>query len=168
MDHIRRTLGVIPVVALLLAACAAPGSGGGDAASPSPSAPASASASDDVADAVARVDIGDLYADPAAFEGQQVRILGRVDSVLVDDAAFLTSPNGEADGLLVVAAQDATVDKSPAARSVLWITGTVVPLTADDLAAAGAVVAADDAALADVAGDYAIVASELKDPLAAE
>jgi len=164
MDHIRRTLSVIPVVALLLAACAAPGSGGGDTASPSSSAPAS----DDGADAVARVDIGDLYADPAAFEGQQVRILGRVDSVLVDDAAFLTSPNGEADGLLVVAAQDATIDKSPAERSVLWITGTVVPLTTDALATAGAVVAADDAALADVASDYAIVATELSDPLAAE
>jgi hypothetical protein len=159
MNRLRRTLGVLPIAALLLAACAAPGSGGGDTASPIPSATDGGSA------APGRVDIGDLHADPAAFAGQDVRILGRVDTVLVEDAAFLTSPSGEEDGLLVVVADGARVDKAPVARSVLWITGTVVPLTAEDLAAAGALVTTDDAALADVSGEYAIVATELADPL---
>jgi hypothetical protein len=159
MNRLRRTLGVLPVAALLLAACAAPGPGGGDPASPIPSATDGGSA------VPGRIDIGDLYADPAAFAGQEVRILGRVDTVLVEDAAFLTSPSGEENGLLVAIADDARVDKSPVARSVLWITGTVVPLTADDLAAAGALVSADDAAIADVSGEYALVATELGDPL---
>lgn len=165
MNHIRRTFGVLPVVALVLAACAAPGTGGGDTQSPIPSA----SVTDDgTTDGVDRINIGDVYADPASFAGQTVRILGRVDSLLVEDAAFLTSPSGEEDGLLVVVSQDASVDKAPAERGVVWITGTVVPMTADDLATAGALVSADDPAVADVTGEYAIVASELGDPFASE
>lgn len=165
MNHIRRSFGVLPVIALVLAACAAPGTGGGDSQSPIPSASV---ADDGSTDDIARVDIGDLYADPAPYAGETVRILGRVDSLLVEDAAFLTSPSGEQDGLLVVVSEDASVDKTPAERSVLWITGTVVPMTADDLATAGALVSVDDPALADVTAEYVIVASELGDPLASE
>lgn len=160
MNRIRRTFGVLPVVALVLAACAAPGTGGGDLQSSAPTASAA-----DGSAAPERVDIGDVYADPMAYAGEEIRILGRVDTVLVDEAAFLTSPSGEEDGLLVVVADDATVDKVPAERSVLWITGTVVPRTAEDLSAAGALVPADDAALAEVPGDVAIVATQLGDPL---
>lgn len=170
MNRMRRTLGILPVAALVLAACAAPGSGTGDSSTDPAASPAAPGASSSAAASgvPGRVDIGDLYADPGAFAGEELTVLGRVDAIAVDGGAFLTSPSGEEDGLLVVLAEDATVDKEIAERAVLWITGSVVPFTAEDLAAAGATVAADDAGLAGHAGGYVLVASEIGDPLAGD
>jgi hypothetical protein len=166
MNRMRRAIGILPPLVLVLAACAAPGSGGGDHSSDMASTSAAASASTAPSGAAGRVDIGDLYADPAAFAGQEVTILGRVDGLVGDGGAFLTSPSGEDEGLLVVPADDATVEKEAAQNRVLWITGIVVPFDSEALAAAGTSVGADDPALAEYAGDYAIVATELGDPLA--
>ena len=162
MNRMRRAIGILPLLVLVLAACAAPGSGGRDDSSDM----ASGSASAAPGGAVGRVDIRELYADPAAFAGQEVTILGRVDGLVEDGGAFLTSPSGEEDGLLVVPADDATIEKEAAEHRVLWITGIVVPFDTEALAAAGTSTTADDPALAAYAGDYAIVATELGDPLA--
>jgi hypothetical protein len=168
MNRMRRTLGILPVAALVLAACAAPGTGAGDSDTSPAASATSPAASAPASDVAGRVDIGDLYADPGAFAGQEVTILGRVDAIAVEGGAFLTSPSGEEDGLLVVLAEDATIDKEIAEKSVLWITGSVVPLSAEDLEAAGAAVSADDAGLADYAGEYVVVANEIGDPLTSE
>lgn len=168
MNRMRRAIGILPPLVLVLAACAAPGSGGGggDDTSDMASTSAAASASTAPSEPAGRIDIGDLYADPAAFAGQEVTILGRVDGLVGDGGAFLTSPSGEDEGLLVVPADDATVEKEAAQNRVLWITGIVVPFDTEALAAAGTSVGADDPALAEYTGEYAIVATQLGDPLA--
>jgi hypothetical protein len=166
MNRMRRAIGILPPLVLVLAACAAPGTGGGDDSSDMATTSAAASASTASSGATGRVDIGDLYADPAAFAGQEVTILGRVDGLVGDRGAFLTSPSGEDEGLLVVPADDATVEKEAAQNRVLWITGIVVPFDSEALAAAWTSVGVDDPALAEYTGDYAVVATELGDPLA--
>src|SRR5574338_101649 len=135
MVRMRRALGILPVIALLLAACArGTGAGatdtstepsGSSANQPSTSASAAPSASE--AATTGRIDIGALVGDAASYQGQEITVLGRVDSVLADGKAFTTSPNG------------------------------------DDIAAAGAAIGVDQ--LADYQGDYVIVASDIADPL---
>lgn len=170
MQWMRRAIGILPPLVLVLAACAAPGTGGGDTnggtGSLEPMASGSPAASDDGAAGIGRVDIGDVFADPSSFAGQELTVLGRVDAVLINGTAFLTSPSAEPDGLLVILADDATVEKDVAEKRVLWITGTVVPFTSEDLASAGASVSTDDASLADYTGEYVLVATQIGDPLA--
>jgi hypothetical protein len=171
MVRMRRALGILPVIALLLAACArGTGAGatdtstepsGSSANQPSTSASAAPSASEAVT--TGRIDIGALVGEAASYQGQEVTVLGRVDSVLADGKAFTTSPNGDDNNILVIVGDNATVEKDIAEKAVVFITGTVVPFTGDDLAAAGAAIGVDQ--LADYQGDYVIVASDISDPL---
>lgn len=171
MARMRRALGILPITALLLAACArGTGAGGSDASMAPPmsssggsSASASAAASVGESPAAGRIDIGALVGDAASYEGQDVTILGRVDSVLADGQAFTTSANGDDDNILVIVGDNATIEKDITEKAVVFITGTVVPFTGDDLAAAGAAIGADQ--LSDYQGDYAIVATDIADPL---
>lgn len=167
MVRMRRALGILPLTALLLAACAR-GTGAGasnEPMTPSGSTPAmpTASASASEPASTGRIDIGELVGDPASFEGQDITILGRVDTVLADGRAFTTSASGDDNNILVVVADGATVDKDIAEKAVVFVTGTVVPFTGDDLAAVGATIGADQ--LSAYQGDYAIVATEIGDPL---
>lgn len=168
MPRMRRALGILPLTALLLAACArgtGAGADDGSAASGSTAAAASATAaaSTGATATVGRTDIGEVVGDPAAYEGQEITILGRVDAVLADGQAFTTSPSGDENDILVVVAAGANVEKDISERAVVFVTGTVVPFTGDDLAAIGATLGVDE--LADYQGDYAIVATAVRDPL---
>lgn len=179
MHRMHRALGILPILVLALAACAAPGTGGGGAADrttePATGQPAETNAApsgtaaagiDDTAEAdVDRVDIGVLAEDPAAFEGQPVAVLARVDEVLVDGLAFMTSPSGtEENQFPVVITSDAQVEKEIEVGNVLWLEGSPVAFTTDDLEAAGADVAADE--LAGFDGEFVFVATSIADPLA--
>jgi hypothetical protein len=172
MNRMRRAAGILALTALL-AACAAPGTGGGATTSgsganvvpstnPSTSAAASAGAE---AGAMTRVDIGALSDDPSAFSGEQVKVLARVDQVLVDGVAFLTSPSAsEEDQIAVLVRPDAQIDKEIVEGSVVWVEGTVVGLTDQELADAGVNLSLDE--LGDFDGEFAIVADAIRDPLA--
>jgi hypothetical protein len=174
MHRIHRAIIVMPVLAFLIAACAAPETGGqaSDAAT-SPSTAASADATSDASapasptdDAEAgptRVDLSALAADPSAFTGGELRILARVDEVTEEDASFLTSPSASEEGqILVVLADDAELSKTLEVGSVVWVDGTLVGATSEELESAGA--AATE--LPDgYAGEYAMVASAVTDPL---
>ncbi|MGH2380752.1 MAG: hypothetical protein ACRDG7_05975 [Candidatus Limnocylindria bacterium] len=184
----RRALGILPMVAFALAACAAPNSGGGAgdnesqqqtmpaashdmAASSMPSAsgaPASAPPSDDVtsSEASARVAIDDVLTDPAAFADEEITISENIDAVFVDDLAFLFGGT-EVDGqLLVVVTPDAPIDKEIEEDRVVTVTGSLVPFTAEDLEAAGAGISIDDEMLAGFEGDLVLIATAISDPLA--
>jgi hypothetical protein len=185
MNRMRRALGIVPVVALVLAACAGQGTGSGatedDAAMPSGShamasstgpaaseaATTPAASADESAAAAGddRVAIDDVLADPAAFEDQEITISENVDEVFLDGAAFLFSGTEVEGQLLVVATPETTVNEQPEANRVITVTGTLVPFTAEDLEAAGAAIAIDDAALGDFSGNAALVAAETNNPL---
>lgn len=177
MHRIHRAIFVMPVLAFLIAACAAPETGGQAsdvAASPSTAASAGATtdASTDASAAASpadeatgptRVDLSALATDPSAFTGGELRILARVDEVTADDTSFLTSPSASEEGqILVVLADDADLGKSLEVGSVVWVDGSVVGATSEELESAGA--AATE--LPDgYEGEYAIVASAVTDPL---
>lgn len=175
MNRMQRAAGIVALGALL-AACAAPGTGGGatepsgtsgtgaaDAASMNPSTSPAASATAE--NGAVRVDIGALSDDPSSFTGQQVKVLARVDQVLVDGVAFLTSPSASEEGqIAVIIRPDAQVDKDVVEGSVVWVEGTVVGLTDQELADAGLDFSLDQ--LGDFDGEYAIVADSIGDPLA--
>ena len=173
MNRMRRAAGIVTLTALL-AACAAPGTGGGatepagtgaaDAASMNPSSSPEASGAAETGTAT-RVDIGALSSDPASFTGQSIKVLARVDQVLVDGVAFLTSPSAsDEDQIAVLIRPDAQVDKEIVEGTVVWVEGTVVGLTEQELSDAGLDVTLDQ--LGDVDGEFAIVADSISDPLA--
>ena len=174
MNRMRRAAGIVTLTALL-AACAAPGTGGGatepagtgatDAASMNPSSsPASTGSAD--GDTATRVDIGALSGDPSSFSGQSIKVLARVDQVLVDGVAFLTSPSASDEGQLAVLVRpDAQVDKEIHEGTVVWVHGTAAGLTEQELSDAGLDVTLDQ--LGDFDGEFAIVADSISDPLAA-
>ncbi|MDQ2688795.1 MAG: hypothetical protein M3Y29_00785 [Chloroflexota bacterium] len=179
MQRMHRAAGILPILILALAACAAPGTGAGgaadetapatndDQATASSAAPAASATTDSDDDAAGpeRVDIGVLADDPGSFEGEEIAVLARVDEVLVDGLAFLTSPSGTEEGQFpVVVAADAQVDKEIAVGSVLWLEGTTVAFTAEELEAAGADVALDE--LGAFEGEFVFVANAVSDPLA--
>lgn len=176
MNRMRRAAGIITLTALL-AACAAPGTGGGasepsgtsaaggadtSSANPSMSAAASGTAENG---SVTRVDIGALSADPGSFSGTQIKVLARVDQVLVDGVAFLTSPSASEDGqIAVIIRPDAQVNKDVVEGSVVWVEGTVIGLTDEELTDAGLDVTLDQ--LGGFDGEFAVVADAISDPLA--
>ena len=176
MNRMRRAAGILTLAALL-AACAAPGTGGGatepagtsgaptgEAASTNPSMSPAASGTSASATA-ARVDIGAVSGDPSSFSGKQIKVLVRVDQVLVDGVAFLTSPSASDEGQIAVLIRpDAQVDKDVVQGSVVWVEGTVVGLTDQELTDAGLDFSLDQ--LGDFDGDFAIVADAVSDPLA--
>ena len=175
MHRMRRAAGIITLMAFL-AACAAPGTGGGGAAaSASGTAPDLASANSSNSPAASggtdtsgtsRVDIGVLSDDPSAFSGQQIKVLARVDQVLVDGLAFVTSPSASDEGQIVVLIRpDAQLDKDIAEGNVVWVEGTVIGLTDQELSDAGLDVTPDQ--LGDFDGEFAFVADAITDPLAA-
>jgi hypothetical protein len=87
--------------------------------------------------------------------------------VLVDGTAFLTSPSGTEEGQFpVVVTADAPVDKEIAVGSMLWLEGSSVALTEEDLQAAGVDVSADQ--LGEFDGEFVFVADLVADPLAAD
>jgi hypothetical protein len=168
MNRVHRAFGILPATVLTLAACAAPGTGGGQANETepggSPSAPASAAASLAPADTLQRVDIGALSGDPVTLEGERVAVLARVDEVLVDGHAFLTSPSASEEGQIpVVLEPESQVDKEIAVGSVVWLEGSVIGLTTDELAAAGVDISPED--LGGFEGDFVFVADSVADPL---
>jgi hypothetical protein len=170
MQRKTRVLTTLTLSALLLAACARTGTGGGGTTSspagtePSGSATASMPAASGEATGPQRVDIGALAADPASFEGQEITVLARVDTVLVDGTAFLTSPSASEEGqFAVVVKPDATVDKEFTEGSVVWVDGTLAGFTADDLASAGVDVTPEQ--LGDFSGDWVLIADAIRDPL---
>jgi hypothetical protein len=185
MHRMHRALGILPVLTLALAACAAPQTGGGDASSApdastalaSTAASASAVAGTDASHgaspspgagtgAAERIDIGVLAGDPGAVSGTEVRVLARVDEVVAEGDAFYTSPSGTEEGrLLVILAEDARVDKEIAEGSVVWVDGTVIGGTEDELGSAGAALTELPSGYE---GDYVLLASALADPLAGE
>ena len=172
MNRMRRAAGILALTALL-AACAAPGTGGGATASgigtdgmtstnPSVSPAASGGTIDDT---TTRVDIGVLSDDPSAFSGEPIKVLARVDQVLVEGLVFLTSPSASDEGQIpVLVRPDAQVDKEIAEAGVVWVEGTVVGLTDQELADAGLDVSLDQ--LGEFDGEFAIVADAISDPLA--
>ena len=176
MNRMQRAAGIITLTALL-AACAAPGTGGGatepagssaagigEAASSNPSMSPAASANAEAGSAT-RVDIGALSDDPSSFNGQQIKVLARIDQVLVDGVAFLTSPSASDEGQIAVLVRpDAQVDKDIVEGGVVWVEGTVIGLTDQELSDAGLDFSLDQ--LGDFNGDFAIVADAIGDPLA--
>jgi hypothetical protein len=174
MHRTHRAAGVA-VLAVALAACAAPGTGGGSTEAPlssvgamsssPPSANPTASARADRGELGNRVDIGALAEDPSSFSGEEITVLARVDQVLVDGSVFLTSPSASEEGqMAVIVRPDAQVDKEIVEGSVAWVTGSVIGLTEDELQQAGVDVAPDE--LGTIGGDFAIVADAIRDPLA--
>ena len=172
MNRMRRAAGILALTALL-AACAAPGTGGGATASgtgadgmtstnPSVSPAASGGATDDT---TTRVDIGVLSDDPSAFSGEPIKVLARVDQVLVEGLVFLTSPSASDEGQTpVLVRPDAQVDKEISEGAVVWVEGTVIGLTEQELADAGLDVSLDQ--LGEFDGEFAVVADAISDPLA--
>ncbi len=183
MYPIRRVVGLLATLALVAAACAAPGSGGSVAdpdadpsmagshdmsASMAPSsaeASSSPAASNSEAAGGGRVSIDDVLTDPAAFEGQEITLSENVDQVLVEDVAFLFSGTEVEGQILVVLTPDATIEKDVQANRVVNVTGSLVPFTAEDLEAAGAGLSLDDDALAEFDGDVVLVGTVVTDPL---
>jgi hypothetical protein len=128
------------------------------------SAPSPAPSGDTATGEAQRVDIGVLSADPEAFAGRDITLLARVDEVLVDDLAFVTSPSGTEEGrMLVVVAPDAPADKEMRPGAMFLLEGTVVAVTPEDLQAAGVDLDAEDLAAFD--GQFAFVANAAGDPL---
>ena len=173
MQRMRRATGIlVPALVLVLAACGSPDTGGqasdGGSAAQSqamtsqPAAPAgSAAPSGGETGGAERVDVFTLTQDPGALAGSEIRVLARVDEVVTDNEAFYTSPGGGEEGrLLVVVADDATVDKELAAGVNVFMTGKVTGI--EDLAAAG--VSAE--VPSDYSGEWAFVATKIGDPLA--
>jgi hypothetical protein len=166
MQRTRR-VAAIPALVILLAACAGPGTGaggtGGATGSPGAS-PTMASPGASGATSSGRVDIGALAADPDSFEGQPLTVLARVDSVLIDGTAFLTSPSGSDEGqFAVIIKPGATVDKEPTEGAVVWVDGTLVGLTAEHLADAGVDVTPEQ--LSGFDGEWVLLADAIRDPL---
>ena len=92
-------------------------------------------------------------------------MLARVDQVLVDGVAFLTSPSASDEGqIAVVVRPDAQIDKEIVEGTVMWVEGTVVGLTEQELSDAGLDVTLDQ--LGDFDGEFAVVADSITDPLA--
>jgi hypothetical protein len=183
MYPMRRVVGLLGTLALVAAACAAPGSSGSVAdpetdpsmagshdmsASMAPSAGAASSspaASDGEATGGGRVSIDDVLTDPAAFEGQEITLSENVDQVFVEDVAFLFRGTEVEGQILVVLTPDASIEKDVQANRVVNVTGSLVPFTAEDLEAAGAGLSLDDDALAEFEGDVVLVGTEVTDPL---
>ncbi len=168
MNGVHRAFGILPALVLALAACAAPGTGGGlsneTELAGSASAPASAAPSIASTVSVQRVDIGALAGDPAMLEGERVAVLARVDEVLVDGLAFFTSPSASEEAQIpVVIGPEAQADKEIAVGSVVWLEGSVIGLTTDELAAAGVDISPDD--LGGLEGDFVFLADTVADPL---
>lgn len=170
MHPMRRAAGSAALI-LVLAACAAPGTGGGGTSSDTPSmgeaatsgSPSTAPQTD--GDGAQRVDIGALTSDPGTFAGQEITVLARVDEVLVDGSAFVTSPSATEEGrLLVVVRPDGQVDKEPATGGMVLVDGTVVGFTPEDLQAAGIDLGREE--LGGFDGEFAFVADAVRDPLA--
>ena len=169
MQRTTRAITTLIFSALILAACARPGTGGGTTSSALPessgSATASMPAASGEATATQRVDIGALAANPDSFEGQNVTVLARVDKVLVDGTAFLTSPSASEQGqFAVVIKPDATIDKDIAEGTVVWVDGTLVGFTAEHLSDAGVDVTPEQ--LGGFKGEWVLVADAIRDPLA--
>ena len=173
MQRTTRAITALTLSALFLAACARTGIGGGSTSSSSSSAlpessgsaTASMPAASGEATANQRVDVGALAANPDSYENQNVTVLARVDKVLVDGTAFLTSPSASEDGqFAVVVKPDAAVDKDIAQGAVVWVDGTLVGFTAAKLADAGVDVTPQQ--LAGFKGEWVFVADAIRDPLA--
>lgn len=174
MQRMRRATGILlPAMVLVLAACGSPDTGGqasdGGAAAQSqavtsqPAAPAGSTAPSAGGQPgnAERVDVFTLTQDPGALAGSQIRVLARVDEVVTENETFYTSPGGGDEGrLLVVVADDATVDKEIAAGVNVFMTGTVTAV--GDLASAGVSAQVPD----DYQGEWAFVATRISDPLA--
>lgn len=179
MHRMHRAAGVLALV-VALAACAAPGTGAGPTDETKASGPAGSSAASEASAAASgsapaaadtgaddRVDMGALAADPGAVTGEQVTVLARVDRVVVDGVAFLTSPSGtEEDQLAVIVRPEAQLDKDIAEGRVVLVDGTVVGFTAEELQSAGVDIGVDE--LGDFDGEFAIVADAIRDPLAGD
>ena len=179
MHRMHRALGILTILALTIAtaACAAPGTGEGssdDASSGSAPAnmpAASGAVPSDAADAGPgtggldgeRVSIDDLLADPSLFADREITVSENVEEVFVDGQAFLFTGTEVEGQLLVVVTPDAPVEKEVEVDRVLTATGMVVPLTAQDLEAAG--VPLDDEIIAAVEGNAVLVATAISDPL---
>jgi hypothetical protein len=173
MNRTTRAITTIILSALFLAACARTGTGGGGTSSSSAlpassgSATASMPAASGEATASQRIDIGALAANPDSYEGQDVTVLARVDKVLVDGSAFLTSPSASEDGqFAVVIKPDAAVAKDPTEGSVLWVDGTLVGFTAEKLADAGIDITPEQ--LAGFNGEWVLIAKAIRDPLSSD
>ena len=173
--HRMTRVATASALVLLLAACSGTGLGTGSnetapsvpagsmSAEPSNAAMPSASAGDESA-AGQRVDMTALAADPGSYAGQEITVLARVDSILVDGTAFLTSPSGsDEDQIAVVIRPDAQLDKEIVEGGVVWVDGTVVGFTADDLSSAGVDLSPDD--LGGFSGEFVLVADAIRDPL---
>lgn len=167
--HRMTRVATLMALVLLLAACT--GSGVGLGGSPAPSTAASSGDASAMPSATAdagedspdRVDMSTLAADPGSYLGQEIRVLARIDEVVSDGGAFLTSPSGTADGqLAVIIMPDATVGAEIAQRDVVWVEGTVVGVSAEDLHDAGVDLTPAD--LGGYTGEYAIIASDISDP----
>lgn len=170
MDRMHRAVGILPVLALVAAACAPAGMGGGttnESGAPegdTSAIPAPSASIGSEADPTQRVDIGVVAEEPAALEGQPIAVLTRVDDVLVDGRAFLTSPSASEEGQFpVVFSGDAKIGKEIAVGAVLWVEGSVVALIADDLEAAGAEISPEE--LGGLDGEFVFVADTVADPL---
>ena len=171
MQRTARAITTLFLSALFLAACARTGTGGGGTSSALPESSGAASpsmpAASDEATAAQRVDIGALAADPESFEGQSLTVLARVDKVLVDGTAFLTSPSASEEGqFAVVIKPEATVDKDIVEGSVVWVDGTLVGFTAQSLSDAGLDVTPEQ--LSGFGGEWVLVADAIRDPLAGD
>jgi hypothetical protein len=169
MQRTTRSITTLTLCALFLGACARTGTGGGGTSPARPESSGSAMASMPAASGEAtanhRVDIGALAGDPDSHEGQTVTVLARVDKVLVDGTAFVTSPAAsEAGQFAVVIRPDATVDKNPTEGTVVWVDGTLVGFTAEHLSDAGVHVTPDQ--LNGFEGEWVLVADAIRDPLA--
>lgn len=180
MHRMHRALGILTTLALLTvtAACAAPGTGGGSSSNDPGSAAASMPAasgdlSTDAASPTAgtsdadgeRVSIDDLLTEPSLFADGEITVSENVDEVFVEDQAFLFTGTEVEGQLLVVVIPDAPIEKEIEVDRVVNATGMVVPLTAEDLEAAG--VPVDDEIIEAVEGNAVLVATAISDPLAA-
>ena len=180
MHRMHRALGILTTLSLLTltAACAAPGPGGGSSSNAPGSAGANtpATSGDLSTDAASptsgtgdadgeRVSIDDLLTDPSLFADREITVSENVDEVFVEDQAFLFTGTEVEGQLLVVVTPDAPIEKDIEVDRVVNATGMVVPLTAEDLEAAG--VPVDDEIIEAVEGNAVLVATAISDPLAA-
>lgn len=185
MHRMHRALGILTILALAIAmaACAAPGTGGGTSSDDPTSASTTGSAEANMPSASGavpsdgasaapgiasgdgeRVSIDDLLADPSLFADREITVSENIDEVFVEGQAFLFSGTEVEGQLLVVVTPDAPIEKEIEVDRVVTATGMVVPLTAEDLEAAG--VPLDDEIIAAVEGNAVLVATAISDPLA--
>lgn len=177
---------ILPILALVLAACAPAGTGGGNESNDATTAPmssepmssepmtpgasgsldlASDDPSDEIGEPTGRVDIDDVLTDPASFAGgDEVTIAENVEEVLVEETAFVISGTMVEGNLLVVLTPDAEIEKEIQVDRVVDITGTIVAI--DELESTDAAVSTDDPEVSGFDGEYAIVATVIGDPLA--